>query len=416
MATELENLSQTLFKLNKFYKKLEFTQDCYEDVSVDLDFLFSLINNEKKQHVLVEYKLDRIFVKLNVLKNQKKICVNLEGVKDFDLIISAKIGVFGLENYKIKDALNLEMDHHSLSLNYTILMKKLLKSNDFRLFMTTSGINLQDRILAFNFKSDHQVHYKRYFIWKYLKFLYLLNKNLAISLRNGEQSELSIDLNLCLSRLFEEIHRDFDKSGIKHQLNYEILSKYLVVYIQNLNLRLLKKEENVANHYETMKSRLVETNIDFIFKCDDATIIQFLNECLKLNNKLSSYVIKDLDANYLFLKLLISIKFDFQVFIDWLISNETDFLEYFLFYLKFSVKYNEARKNVLLNGFYKDLIVFGEYMQVKLTDLESEMDFVKKYVKFLNDLNIKLNRLKNVFPYNSKPLLNLLKNYLDFFI
>jgi hypothetical protein len=353
---------------------------------------------------------------LNVLKHQKKIIVNLEGVKDFDLIISAKIGVFGLENYKIKDGLNLEMDHNSLSLNYIILMKNFLKSNDFRLFMTTSGINLQDRILAFNFKSDNQVYYKRYFIWKFLKFFYLLNKNLAISLRNGEQSELSIDLNSCLSLLFEEIHRDFDNSGGKQQLNFEILSKYLVVYIQTLNLRLLKKEENVADHYETMKSRLVVSNIDFIFKCDDATIIQFLNECLKLNNKLSSNVIKDLDGNYLFLKLLISIKFDFQVFIDWLISNETDFLEYFLFYLKFSVKYNEARKNVLLNGFYKDLIAFGEYMQVKLTDLESEMDFVKKYVKFLNDFTIKLNRLKNVFPYNSKPLLNLLKIYLDFFI
>ena len=428
MASKLDNLpSQTLFKLSKFYKKLELTHDSSEKVLVnddDLEFLISLINEKKKQHVLVEYKLDRIFVKLNVLKHEKKIIVNLESVENRDLIISSKIGVLRLENYKIKNDLNPEIDcillnsFHENNLNYIVLMKKLLKSNDFRLFMNTLRINLLDRVLEFNFTND-RVFYKRYFIWKYLKFLYLLNKNTAMSFRNGEEGELGFELSPCLSRLFEEILANFDSNAVIQQLNFEILSKFLVIYIQTLNISLLKKEQNIADKYELIKSRLVESNLNFIFKCEDATIVEFLNECLKLNNKLSPNIIKDLDANFLFLKLLISIKFDFQVFIDWLISNETNFLEYFLFYLKFSVKFNERQKNVLFNGFSKDLILFREYIKVKLTDLEDEKDFeyfIKKYLKFLNDLNIKLNRLKNVFPYNAKPLLKLLKIYIDFFV
>ena len=432
-SSESTCLAQTLFKLNKFYNNLETIANSGEETSIedDLRYLASLVNNsERKKHVLIEYKLNRVFIKLNIMKHMKKINVNLEIIKETnDLGIIAKLGVLGVDNYKIRDNCDCLVNiHHSFSnLSYVILMKKIIKSNDFKLILSLSRFGLFDKILDFELTSEC-IYYNRYFVWKYLKLLHLVIKNLTISLKSGELKDLNIDFSICLSTLLKYILTfitDNDsgvENPIKKQLNYEILSKYSVLYIQTLNL---EKDKTICeSKIDMLKSTLHVNSIpsfDFIFKCEDGTIIEYLNECLKLSNKLlPNKILKDLDANYLFLKLLASIKFDYQVFIDWLISNETNFLEYFLFYLKFSVKYNQT--DLLFEGISQDFILFCKYINVTLPKNEKNKnyesrEFLKeKYINFLKELNTKLNLLKSVFPYNCKPLLNLLKVYLDFFV
>ena len=92
----------------------------------------------------------------------------------------------------------------------------------------------------------------------------------------------------------------------------------------------------------------------------------------------------------LFVKLLQNLSFDSSVLLDWLTSNETQFLLYFLKYLKYAART------------YKDLSAIC----VTMRDIgveKSVFDVLKKLKKSIERL-----RSKNLFPYNVAPLLKVM--------
>ena len=424
------DLAPILFKLNKIFKKFELNAGKLD--ADELNLIFDLLNRDK--HVLVEYKLNKIFNKLNELQHRKLINVNFDDVKNKDFKIRAKICVLGLTNYEINDESRSEIQdivnsYQNNSLNRIILLKKIVKSNDFRVFMSLINANLLDTIINIDLPNDKS-YYQKYFTWKYLKFLCLLFKNMSIALKNGDFKCSNLNLAGYLKKTLDTILLNHDN---EQQLHFELISKYVVIFLQVQNILFLngKLNSNVfETNFELLKCTLPISleSFNFLFQCEDSTIIEYLYECLKLNNNLAiiniasqSVLESRLDTNYLFFKLLISIKFDCQVFIEWLISNETNFLEYFLFYLKFGLKFNENSEKFSLkfDCFLKDLLLFCEFISFNIEEPEAKSNtkdyFINKYIKFLEDMNIKLDRLKNVFPYNCKPLLNLLKANLSVF-
>lgn len=156
--------------------------------------------------------------------------------------------------------------------------------------------------------------------------------------------------------------------------------------------------------------------LDLVFNGkDDDLVINFLNFCLKKETeslKLFEELFDfDLNNHILFLKLCSSIHFDYQIFLDWLINNETNFLEYFLKYLKSLnskltqsdnfiqiIKEKEKRNESRLENFKK----------LTKIDKKEKLDFDKIF-ELLKIIENKIRQLKRSFPYNCEPLLRRLE-------
>jgi len=154
-----------------------------------------------------------------------------------------------------------------------------------------------------------------------------------------------------------------------------------------------------------------------------AVHVQFdkLNSVIQLNKHWLSKVDENLHPHVLFNQFLHSLSYDHSVLLDFLISNETDFLGYLLQYLKYTTNHWEEFNEVVArldNNIQKDeheelVATFATIDIQGQTKLEakkdSEMDVI---MSVLIRLRFSIEKLvvKNLFPYNITPLLKKLKD------
>jgi hypothetical protein len=154
---------------------------------------------------------------------------------------------------------------------------------------------------------------------------------------------------------------------------------------------------------------------------DDDIIIDFCLLCLK-NELTGTHFIRelfnyDLESSVLFTKLCCSIRFDYEVLIDWLITNETSFLEYFLKYLKLlnsslsrDDDYKKRIRGQLSSISHSKVEEFN-----KIIGLNERLDsYLDRMFDLLKKIEQKMKVLKRSFPYNCAPLIKLLEKINSF--
>ena len=220
-------------------------------------------------------------------------------------------------------------------------------------------------------------------------------------------------LNNCLENLLDEF-------GEIELLN----DKTLIFRVLFMVLKILASISNDLTTSQAYSTRLhsifylraSEFKLEQAFKSDqeqdDDLIIDFNYFCLnyELNKNKKKFLLMDelvdlnLNGHYLFFNLLhYFISFDYEIIIDWLISNETNCLVYFLSYLKYL--FNDLEKNKLEN-LNKKINYFNQQNEKNCISL---LDFVK----FLNKIYFKIKKMKKSFPYNCDPLVKILEKVLS---
>ena len=170
----------------------------------------------------------------------------------------------------------------------------------------------------------------------------------------------------------------------------------------------LESNENVSSSLEKNFDQHYLKFLDLIYSnLDDDEIINFnlfcFNKQIEFENSktkefpCSKLVESFLDKNILFVKLMKNISFDYEILIDWLITNETNFLMYFVKYLKYLNHQLENKEfHLILKKFSQD--------KKNLNDL-------KKTSELIIELSKKVKNLKKTFPYNCEPLIKLLEKF-----
>jgi hypothetical protein len=236
----------------------------------------------------------------------------------------------------------------------------------------------------------------------------ILNSN------NNKSNKLLMDL---LNRI---VHFILSKStAIPSKMIIFCVKIYLELIIYNRNQI---EEDNLIIIYQHIESFHLE-NIDSLFlNQDDDFIIDFCYSCLKFQVKLKENQIESLEIDRIFkesklnshiqfVKLLASISFDYKVIIDWLISNETIFLKYFITYLKYLID-NLQKNNIneieqLFNKNEADFNDFNQKLKGKYKNFKSNY-YLNETFKTLSLLKIQIIKLKRSIPYNCEPLIKLL--------
>lgn len=364
----IEYLLIKLLKLSKF------------DSSLELKFISNMIQTNFN----IGIELLRLYLKNTELDNRKnEEIVNLvvESLKSASNSIYSIVTCLKIIKYVVKSK--------CLLLNNNDLISKI------ELFYINSNLS---KILI-----DHQ-----FFIFKkYLKSLCLFIENTNINRTFSK----NIFNKLCDELILEQIE----------ELNcfQEIKEDLLVYFLFELFKIVFYLDDNDIN-FEIINCIFYKRNmfrLDLVFNGkDDDLIVNFLNFCFKKeteNLKLFEEIFDfDLNNHVMFLKLCSSIHFDYQILLDWLISNETNFLEYFLKYLKSlnskltqSDNFIQIIKEKLRTNRYK-LESFKKAIQI---DSNEELNFDKIF-EFLKIAEQKIRQVKRSFPYNCEPLLRRLKS------
>lgn len=131
---------------------------------------------------------------------------------------------------------------------------------------------------------------------------------------------------------------------------------------------------------------------------DDNIIIDLNLECLKrhTSSRKQNFIFSLLDVHILFMKHLETITFDHKTILEWLVSNETEFLQYLVRYLR------------LVN---LELNYYGLKNLQEIYSIQDQNHFLKTY-KCLAALRINIIKLRAVFPYNCQPLILILNKFI----
>lgn len=315
-----------------------------------------------------------------------------------------------------------------------------------------------------------------YMMSKYLRLIdrYL---NFSRSLISNETSfKIKTLMNLIRSGLFDKIRIDdilnrklesnepFNASNLAIEFHVQsiILLIKLMINVQNKTMFdeiQLSETESLRASLEkilldTGSIKYIASKFDMIFLSQDDYLIDFNLNCLLIEihidetqqsmdtfpNSLFKF---HLNSNILVIKLLISISFDYQILIDWLITNETNFLLYFVKYLKCLhnqlirhdlsfgklIEHLESHNKSLLDNFSLFLLNYNNLntrsidrtekslLQCKENQPKKQLDEFEIYfwrlVETLRELNQKIKLLKSSFPYNCQPLIRLLDKLLQ---
>ncbi|CAF1046223.1 unnamed protein product [Brachionus calyciflorus] len=277
------------------------------------------------------------------------------------------------------------------SIDYLIFVKSILKYN---LIIKNEEFDENLKLFFINFDLKNLLENHKFYVFsKYLKCvsLYVDNKKhfskelLEMFIKSGiidKVEKLNCD---------EEIKEDLIVKFLI--LSVEILFKTKPDDLKDLNVKQLFYQNNKLRLYLIFSGK------------DDDLVIDFCLLCLKqelINSQvIENYFDCDLSNDVLFTKLCACIKFDYQVLIDWLITNETNFLEYFLKYLK---TLNSKMSPEFKRQTIKKMLLEKERSTKKFDD-----DF-KKMLELLKQIETKMKALKRSFPYNCAPLIRLLES------
>jgi hypothetical protein len=254
--------------------------------------------------------------------------------------------------------------------------------------------------------------------------IYLMNKYLrCIScLWLDEASGVNLDyvvrrevsLTTCLTFLLDEFERI---EGLNDQtLTFRTLMMIMKLLV-NLKDDYSAFEDNFKKIHNAFNTKTEPScfKLSLIYdpQQDDDLIVDFnllcLNILLKrmhLNVKfLSQLFDAELNVHRLFINMLDKfVSFKYETIIDWLISNETNFLLYFLRYVKFLCNDLELCGLDNLNR------ALGQLNTGK--PLLSQIE-LKTVTQFLTEILGKLKKLKKSFPYNCEPLIKALERALS---
>jgi len=174
-----------------------------------------------------------------------------------------------------------------------------------------------------------------------------------------------------------------------------------------------KAAQYLASSKMNVRERLFE-----LFKGQDDHMIQMLNgtqvlyiSLRKPSNRLLSVfqhtksklddTIESLHPHLMFLEILNNIGYDDSVLLDFLISSETEFLPYFTRYLHFLLEEWDV------------CMAITKTKQEILDDIdeEDEVDILGSLMMTFSTLRDTIEKLSknNIFPYNARPLLTLLR-------
>ena len=165
---------------------------------------------------------------------------------------------------------------------------------------------------------------------------------------------------------------------------------------------------------------------------DDDKMIEFNSSCMSYQIQMEKLELTrvsllqeifhfDLNYHVLFVKLVASVLFDYQVLVDWLISNETTFLSYLVKYLKRLQSELSANGRTRLESLFSNANE-NKFKQFSSVILSTSKRLIKKtqtahggsvyYLdqtfQLLVELLSKIKLMKKSFPYNCEPLIKLL--------
>lgn len=227
----------------------------------------------------------------------------------------------------------------------------------------------------------------------------------------------------CISLLIEKFPNLylFMQNILKILINFETPSELKIKHLI-LILKIIIYLKDQAGEIQGLNELFFNQGnfqFDLIYSGqDDDTFIDFNLMCLKEECSIEAKVsfLQDLfkfylNSHVLFAKLCSSVSFDYQILLDWLISNETNFLIYFLKYLKYLLaeltNFQMNNLNLIFNSNPNNSkIVY--FNQVTKSQLKLE-NYLTKTLELLAKLQIKIQKLKKSFPYNCEPLIKLLE-------
>ena len=283
---------------------------------------------------------------------------------------------------------------------------------------------------------------------KYLKCLNLYldylekhsqhNSSLALGKIHLENFILTLVSTGALTRIIQEKTSDDLKASFLNDYHIKLihLSLRILIYFEiivnesQIDMKLCN--EFLANQ-RGIHFREDVFQLDLIYiSQDDDVIIEFNLRCLNYQIQVEKVTLKeenftkelfsfDLNVHVLFVKLLISIMFDYQVLVDWLISSETNFLTYFMRYLKVLLNEMSVLKSENINrifGLTLAEVKFKNFHKILASDKNfvgkseetnlSGKHYLDKTHQLLIELNSKIKQMKRSFPYNCDPLVKLL--------
>ena len=190
----------------------------------------------------------------------------------------------------------------------------------------------------------------------------------------------------CIEELNLNLTIDFDKEQttcLNQENEYVIKRLSWILYLDSINnLKNQKFEMEIKKLMTNFNEFNMENFIQF-FSGDDKFLIKFLILMIKLyQNMMDMSYKKILNPILIFYQFLCFLDFDHEICFEFLISNETNFLEYLLLIFK-----------------YKQELISFEYKEEIYEFLLTFENQIKSYQK------------NNIFPYNSKLLISKLKEF-----
>ena len=293
------------------------------------------------------------------------------------------------------------------------LIKEECLVNSIKLFSTF----IDQNSLIFSKNAQSGLYHDFFIANKFIKSVDFLLKSLETHNKYAEPIGLQIEQfhskfynYLLKSDLFE--NKNYLEAGDDVILNC-IYSRSIVILC-----RVYFYLINTSNSVQ-LEENFLTSKLDILFiNLDDDLIIEFNLNCLQnqLKHGEQSIFEFDLNSHVLFVKLMASVSFDYQVLIDWLISNETKFLAYLVRYLKHLTCELQTFKLVNLNRLFGALNAskFVRFNQVLSKNIDqSEKNLLYESFQLLSRLNKKIKKLKRNFPYNCEPLIKILDKLLD---
>jgi hypothetical protein len=286
-------------------------------------------------------------------------------------------------------------------------LRKFQQDDDLNLFLSHSVNYLQslasEEILVKHLSSKYSAIY---LLNKYLRCISALwlnteNKEVLLCFDNRE-SFLKVYLDFFLNE-FDKIENLGDKT-----LVYRVLMNIMSILIEFKN-DYSESENNLKklHHAFYSKSEMVDFKLSeiYVMQQDDDLIIDFNLLCLNITLKkayenfkfLRNIFETELNSHLLFMRMLdLFIEFKYETVIEWLITNETDFLLYFLRYVKYL--WSDLDLNQLEN------------VNRALSAINAQRPIIKQVTldmvfNFLQEISTKLGSLKKSFPYNCEPLI-----------
>lgn len=468
------NLDQDLnfiFQLNSFNNGLDEAKNCSNsDLNAFKEtYLSPYLTNYtdlSKSSKLIEFLLLKAY-KFIIQKSKSLSLIDLSctSLNDSD-VFKCNLATSGLIFYlksskaadyaiikKTTDMIEFSLNYDStafegLNLNILVLIKKLFKrinasSDEANKFFLVS-LSLMHKLHPTLFKAKVNGVLSNENPASQYTGLYILNKYLKCLqlqlgyLNKSSDVDISIKFKQFLEFLFVDLFKGKQLDGLYGRINKsntEFVKDFYIKLIL-LSLKFTLQFELAADDAKTnfminedlkneFKSLWESFNLNLIYvgQDDDKMIdfnLDFLNYQLKvekLSGPTKNLFEFDLNYNILFTKLAASVSFDYQVFIDWLISNETNFLTYFVKYLKCLLNELNLYKLENINKLYSSLndAKFKEFIAVvndgKCKKVDDSLDgrvYLKETFDLLVSLNGKIKTMKSLFPYNCEPLIKLL--------